>query len=259
MRTESADDKYRAPALDKGLDILEFLAASPAGLTQAEISKGLDRKPNEIYRMLETLRRRRYVTRSPEGDRYTLSLRMLVLANIHPPIRRLLDIAEPLMRAFTRNAEQSVQLATIEDGQIVIATSFSAPGIWRLSIRPGAVIGLYNSGSGTVLAAFSDKSRLDAMIAEHQLVPGESKPDLSEFMQVLAKIRAQGYNNLPSQNVVGAINISFPVLDPEGRAIAAVSCPFLRRIDRYDAPGLDEVTEMMGELAAEVAAQLHGT
>ena len=52
-------DRYRAPALDKGLDILELLAAVESGLTQAEIAKRLDRSPNELYRMLDRLQRRR--------------------------------------------------------------------------------------------------------------------------------------------------------------------------------------------------------
>ena len=57
------DERYRAPALDKGLDILELLAGVDGGLTQAEIAKKLDRSPNEFYRMLDRLVRRGYVTR----------------------------------------------------------------------------------------------------------------------------------------------------------------------------------------------------
>ena len=43
-----ADDaeRYRAPALDKGLDILELLAATDDGLSQADIAKALDLSPN---------------------------------------------------------------------------------------------------------------------------------------------------------------------------------------------------------------------
>ena len=55
---ETDSDRYRAPALDKGLDILELLSATDAGLTQAEIAKSLERSPNEIYRMLDRLVRR---------------------------------------------------------------------------------------------------------------------------------------------------------------------------------------------------------
>ena len=60
---DDEDDRYRAPALDKGLDILELLAGVDGGLTQAEIAKRLGRSPNEFYRMLDRLVRRGYVTR----------------------------------------------------------------------------------------------------------------------------------------------------------------------------------------------------
>ena len=45
-------DRYRAPALDKGLDILELLAEQKEGLTRAEITKLLGRNASEMYRML---------------------------------------------------------------------------------------------------------------------------------------------------------------------------------------------------------------
>ena len=63
---DNAEDseRYRAPALDKGLDILELLAEHPDGLTRAEIVKELGRGPSEIYRMLERLVARQYVMRS---------------------------------------------------------------------------------------------------------------------------------------------------------------------------------------------------
>ena len=69
-------DRYRAPALDKGLDILELLAEQKDGLTRAEITKSLGRNASEMYRMLERLVVRQYVVRSPAGDRYSLSLKL---------------------------------------------------------------------------------------------------------------------------------------------------------------------------------------
>ena len=43
---------YSAPALEKGLDIIELLSKSSIGFSQAEIAKELKRSVNEIYRML---------------------------------------------------------------------------------------------------------------------------------------------------------------------------------------------------------------
>lgn len=255
---EGSADKYRAPALDKGLDILELLAASPVGLTQADIAKGLGRGANEIYRMLDTLVRRSYVVRA-EDDKYMLSLRLLVLANMHPPRRRLLDIADPPMRHAAQEAEQSVHLALWEDGDIVIASSFSAPGNWRLSLRPGSQIGLYNTGSGLVLAAFQDENMRGRMLREHTLVGGEELMPEPAFLKILQETREQGHACEPSRHTVGVVNISFPILDPFGHAVAALTCPYLERIDAYAAPPLETVTGIMGETAARISQQLNGT
>src|SRR6185503_8969688 len=75
MSAADEAERYRAPALDKGLDILELLSEQKEGLTRAEIMKALGRNASEMYRMLERLVARQYVVRSPGGDRYTLSLK----------------------------------------------------------------------------------------------------------------------------------------------------------------------------------------
>lgn len=50
---DKENERYRAPALDKRLDILELLAGVDGGLSQAEIAKRLGRSANEFYRMLD--------------------------------------------------------------------------------------------------------------------------------------------------------------------------------------------------------------
>ena len=60
---------YSAPALEKGLDILELLSEQEAGLTQSEIARGLGRSIGEIFRMLMVLRDRGFVSQDPRSDR----------------------------------------------------------------------------------------------------------------------------------------------------------------------------------------------
>ena len=94
-------EKYRAPALDKGLDIIELLASADEGMSQTEIAKALNRSPNEIYRMLDRLVRRAYVRRTG-GDRYEITLKLFELAHARPPMHRLISQAMPVLRRFAR-------------------------------------------------------------------------------------------------------------------------------------------------------------
>src|SRR5215472_10472639 len=52
---------YAAPALEKGLDILELLGRQRDGLTKSQLARSLDRSASEIFRMLVCLEQRGYV------------------------------------------------------------------------------------------------------------------------------------------------------------------------------------------------------
>ena len=244
-----SEDRYRAPALDKGLDILELLAQQPQGLTRAEIVKEMDRSASEIYRMLERLVARQYVLRSVGGDRYSLSLKLFALAHRHPPINRLINQAMPVMDEFARDAEQSCHLGVYDRGNVLITAQTDSPRGWSFSLHRGARVGLLDTASGHVLLAFSDEASAQRMRAEHQSVDGEVPISDAELQTTLQTIRAQGYLERDSQHSFGVVDISFPILVPNKQALAALTCPYIRRIDRHVGPHLTQVRGLLGKAA----------
>ncbi len=125
------EGRYRAPALDKGLDMIELLAATEEGMTLKEISTALGRNSTELYRMFDRLARRGYVAR--RGDTYELTMKLFLLAHLRPPIRRLVAHAMPLMRRFTATAEQACHLVKYDRGDFVVIAQVEAPGYWGLA------------------------------------------------------------------------------------------------------------------------------
>jgi len=231
-------DRYRAPALDKGLDILELLAATEEGLTQAEIAKALERTPNEIYRMLDRLVRRSYVARV-NGDRYELSLKLFALAHQHPPVRRLVSLAMPILRRFAREAEQACHLAVYDQGHVIIVAQVDPPGYWGFAVRVGSRVGLLNTGSGNTLLAFAPPKERAFMLDEHEMLPEERAP--ADLEAHLDQIVRQGYGITESQQTRGVLNVSVPVRAASGNAVAALTCPYIDRIDRAGAPQIEAV------------------
>ncbi len=239
--TPVADDRYRAPALDKGLDILELLAQQPQGLTRAEIVKEMDRSANEIYRMLERLVARQYVMRSISGDRYALSLKLFALAHMHPPLNRLINQALPIMDEFARKSEQSCHLGVYDRGNVLISAQINSPHGWGLALQRGARVSLVATASGKVLLAFSDEAARQRMLAEHAPLEGEIPLAGKTLATTLQDIRACGYLERDSLQSFGVVDISFPILGPDNTALAALTCPFIRRIDRHAGPNPKEV------------------
>lgn len=246
-------DRYRAPALDKGLDILELLAEQPQGLTRGEIVKAMGRGPSEIYRMLERLVARNFVTRSLEGDRYALSLKLFVLSHRHPPIQRLVAQAMPAMDRFAKAAEQSCHLGVYDRGNLVVVAQVHGPNNWGMSLRLGVTVNLVDTASGHVLLAFQSDERRAEMLGEHVELEGEVRLTETELARMLARVRKQGYWQGESQQAHGVTDISLPILGPHGDAMAVLTCPFIRRIDRHVGASVDEARTLLQAAAAQLS------
>lgn len=241
----SEEDRYRAPALDKGLDILELLAEQPHGLTRAEIVKEMGRSPSEIYRMLERLVARHYVSRSAQGDRYALSLKLFALGHRHPPIERLVAQALPAMDAFAKAAEQSCHLGIYDRGNIIVVAQVNGPGNWGMSVRLGARISLVGTGSGHVMLAFQSAQGRADMLAEHERLDGEVPLSEEDLSPILQQVRDLGYWQGDSLQAYGVVDMSMPVVGPGDHALAVLTCPFIRRIDRHVGADLDATRELL--------------
>lgn len=241
------DERYRAPALDKGLDILELLSEQPRGLTRAEIVKAMGRGPSEVYRMLERLVARDYVSRSPEGDRYALTMKLFVLAHRHPPIRRLVTRALPLMDAFAREARQSCHLVAPDRDAAIVVAQASCPGSWEFGIRTGTRLDLLTTGSGLTLLAFQDAETTADAVARWQGT--ERAEALARLEPVLATYREAGHRIGESRQIQGVQDVSVPILSPEGSAIAVLTCPFIQRLDDDSGPGITRTLALLRNTA----------
>jgi DNA-binding IclR family transcriptional regulator len=242
-------ERYRAPALDKGLDILELLAEQKEGLTRTEITKELGRNASEIYRMLERLVARQYVMRSPGGDRYTLSLKLFALAHRHPPMSRLIAEALPPMQRFADAAEQSCHLSVHDRGNLLVIAQVDGPGTWGISVRLGSRVGLVDTASGEVMLAFQTADQRTHMLTEHTRVKGETVPDANALTRRCEEIRARGHLQQESRQTFGVTDLTYPILGPSGHAIAVLTCPYMRRIDAYVAPSLETVAANLRDTA----------
>lgn len=149
---------YSVPALEKGLDILEALAASPAPLSLAELARDLNRGSAEIFRMLVCLERRAYLRREPVSGKYMPTLRLFELAHAHSPLKTLLDVAREPMKRVTTELGESCHLSVIERGKLLVIAREDSPESVRLSIEVGSRFEPKKTASGRLLLSSEPES-----------------------------------------------------------------------------------------------------
>lgn len=250
--------RYRAPALEKGLDILELLADTPQGMTQSEIARALERSVGEIFRMLNCLVERGYLAIQKPGERYILTLKLFELAHRNPPVHRMLTDATPLMHELANRVHQSVHLTVIEGGHGVVIAQADSPGHLGFAVRVGSIVNLLSTASGRVLLAFQtheDRSRVLSRPGAHQL----EQDELARTHAMLDMLAKRGYEEMDSTRVRGVHDLSFPVLNHRGAAVAAMTIPFIERLDAHVDPSLAAARQALADTAARLSGAIGGT
>jgi len=245
---------YAAPALEKGLDVLELLSKQDRGLTRPEIAKRLDRSVGEIFRMIECLTRRSYLVQ--RGDTYQLGMRLFELAHAFPPMSRLLKEALPRMESLTKTIDQSCHLSVLSGASQLVVAQVDSPGGVGFSTRIGARLDLLKSASGHVLLAFrdhSDSRRLMA-VTRTRLRAAEHKA----VVKTITTVAAQGFAFMKSKQFSGVEAISYPLFGLHGHAIAALTIPYVTHLDDATRPSPSVAQARLATVAAELNAALGG-
>jgi DNA-binding IclR family transcriptional regulator len=226
--------RYPTPALEKGLDILELFAHEPSGLTKSEVARRLNRTVSEIFRMLLCLEERGYIAQSDGDERFRLTLKMFRMSLEYPPTKRLVSEALPIMQDVVHELNQSCHLGVLEGGQVVILAQADSPVSPGFYVKAGSIVDLMHASTGHVILAHipMDLRQRAVEIWQHQT--GKRVPkDLDAH---LAKIHVQGYEERDSYQMRGVLNISYPVLDERGNAVAALTIPYLTRLEDSTTP-----------------------
>lgn len=244
---------YTAPALEKGIDILELLAEQPEGLTITEMAQRLGRSISEIFRVIVVMERRRWLRKDPASDRYSVTYRMLDVAFRATPAQSLSHVAAPVMHALAIATNQSCHLVVRGEEFGLVVQRQENIGAVGFGMRLGATIDLVTSCSGHVLLAFTAEARREAIVAA---LTAHDTAIRDQLLQRLEVVRVQGYEMQPSARTAGVTDISYPVFGFDGHVAAALTIPFLVMIDGSQRTTIEETRLLLRDAATRISTGL---
>src|SRR5207237_7753820 len=135
----------------------------------------------------------------------------------HPPTKRMITEALPIMQQVAHEINQSCHLGVLAGGQVVIVGQVNSQVSSGFYVRTGAVIDLMRAATGHVILAHQASQDCSRAIEIWCKRNGERPPrDLAAH---LASMRSRGHAERASYEVNGAVNISVSVLDAMRRAL----------------------------------------
>ena len=245
---------YAVPALEKGLDLLEALAAGPGDRSQAELARALGRSASEIFRMLNCLERRGYIVKDPASGRYRLTLRLYELAHTHTPVDQLLHAADAPMRDLARRIRESVHLSVLSGGKLLVLAQIDSQNRTRVSVEVGGRFPAVLTASGRILLAHLAQDELRGFLARDEDWARLAAPARERFLADLLRIRREGIYQGKSDLTHGIRDVAAFIGKPRVGIAAAVCVPSLVVIGTPKP--ISEIRAAVKECAATVTRQL---
>ena len=217
--------QYRAPALEKGLDVLELLVRERVPLTVSMISQRLGRSTSELFRMIMVLEYKGFIEQSGNGEGYVPSSKLFSLGMDQAPVKNLLEVALPVMRKLSASIGQSCHLAMRSESDIVVVARMESSEPLGFSVRIGYRRPMLQTASGVVLYAFQPEAIQTLWLAG--IKRGATPTTSKAFVARAERVVKCGYDQAPSQFVKGVIDLSAPLLRGDSAA-AALTVPFVQ-------------------------------
>jgi DNA-binding IclR family transcriptional regulator len=104
------------------------------------------------------------------------------------------------------------------------------------------------------LVAFQAPVIMELRIRES--LPNKSNVEINSFRKGLKEVAVKGFASIKSNQYAGLHAVSFPILDINGNAVAAITVPMLARIDGMKQTAENKVIEKLRKSAANLTNKI---
>ena len=234
------------PAVNRALNILEFVAQERVPVTIKDIATSLQIPNTTAFRMVKQLQSRGYLEESDQQPgTYHLGLQVFVLFNGMTYINNLRQVSHVELDRLASESHQAVQMGILKGCNVTYVEQILPPNPVLIYTTPYTELPLNVSAGGKVLAAYSSPAELDRLLSQAQFKKQTPKTidSVDQFRAQLKQIRAVGYAEDDEEFALGIGCLAAPVFNHEMKCVAAVG--ITGTIQDYQGDSRQRLTELL--------------
>jgi|HigsolmetaAR203D_1030402.scaffolds.fasta_scaffold01030_2 IclR family acetate operon transcriptional repressor len=217
-------NRYAIQSIEKALDVIEVLSEHDS-LSLIQLAELVNQPKSSLFRIMLTLEKRGYVSRSDEDGLYCLGYKQLVITKNLLERNRLRAAATTEMQKLVDKYGDTVNLCVLSEGEILYVEIIEGTYALRMSDRVGSKAPFHATATGKAISASlraEEVRRMAERTGLPQLTPN-TITDLSRLMDELYRIRELGYALDNEECILGARCVAAPIFNMFGRVEGAIS------------------------------------
>ena len=205
----------RSPAVERAIDVIELMARERE-IQFADILRRLNIPRQSLVRILNSLCARGIVEKTKRRGTYRLGIRLLYLGNTIQTKINLRSVARPFMEKLAELTGKNVELATLDQDQLVLIEQVEGTEEVRLYARVGSAYPyLHAVAAGKIYLAHMDKKKMREVLSKIGLPPVTDKTitDFDLLEKDLKQIMKKGYAFEDQELRKGIRRVAAPIYD----------------------------------------------
>lgn len=180
--------------LDKGIQVLKFVAESDKPIGVSEASKGLKFSKTATFRFMETLADHRLLHKNEDG-KYEVGSQAAYIGSRFRVNEVVKSSLYPIMKKLKNEMGCGVQLCMLIDDRIVVIEYMRSSSIVQIKSDVGTEMTLNTSAAGKLILSRIPQNEADMLIANmsYKRLTPYSICSEDKFLQELENVRQTGY------------------------------------------------------------------
>lgn len=257
MNARAEPDRYRVPALERGMRILELFGSQRAAISGADVARELRLPRATAFRLLRTLESLDYLKRA-EGTAYRVGPAVLRLGFEYLGSLEVPQIARGAIERLRDRTGCSAQLVIRDGRDVVVVLKAVGPGAFSTNVSVGTRLPAHATILGRMLLCELTDIELTGLYPELELprVGAAAPGTLTELKKLLYGDLVRGYAVGESFFEQGISAVAAPVRARDGEFVAAVSLTVYKPT-LEPAALRDRLVQEVLATAAEISGDLH--
>ncbi len=226
--SETKKDPRIITSLQRALDILSLFGAQTPELGITDIAKALNLHKSTASGLVYTLQRNGYIAQNPDNRRYHLGLQLVERAGVLLDQIEIRKIALPELEFLRDWSSESVNLAILEENQIIYIERLLSDKSLGFRNHIGKRAPPHSTALGKAILSHLPPPKALEVLQSYPLESMTPKTitDIDELMRQFQVFRQQGYAIEREENEIGGLCISSPIHGYASAPVAAVSVSF---------------------------------
>lgn len=237
----------------KAMDLLSCLAQAKGPLSLGELSRRTGIPKATAHGLLSSMRPSAVVEQSAEDGRYRLGMRLFEYGCVVSRGWNVLEAAAEPMRWVAEETGETVSIAALDRGEVLVLDCADAHGDLRVVSEKGARLPLHCTSQGKLLLACLPEARRRSLLrsCDFAAYTPHGHTSAASLEAELPEIRQRGYATENGEYRIGLRSVSAPVFDVNGQAAYAVCVVGMFR--RINSPELERAVRLLLEAAERIS------